>query len=211
MTANKRLPNRLRNDILLHLDTSRDVKERMKKSCAGDIGRAAQLVAGTLAKGNKILLCGNGGSAADSQHLAAEFIVRLTADRDRPSLPAIALTTDTSILTAAMNDLGGESIFARQVEGLGKKGDVLIAFTTSGNSPNIIRAMETAKKLGLHVIGFLGGSGGNARSLCDIPIVIPSTVTHFIQEGHIAAEHILCKLTESLLFGALPEKNKKPK
>ena len=209
MTKDKKLSLKLRNDILLYLGTARDIRERMENACAADIEKAALLVAAALAKGNKILLCGNGGSAADSQHIAAEFIVRLSAERNRISHPAIALTTDTSILTAALNDLGGESIFARQVEGLGKKGDILIAFTTSGNSPNVIKAMEIARKMKLHIIGFLGGTGGKAKSRCDVSIVVPSAVTHFIQEGHISAGHILCQLTEYLLFDASPSERKK--
>ena len=196
----RELTAKLRNDILVHLETGRTVKEDMMKSCVDDIERAARLIAKTLAKGKKILLCGNGGSAADSQHIAAEFIVRLTSERNRRSLPAIALTTDTSVLTAAANDLGADSIFSRQVEGLGSKGDILIAFTTSGNSPNILKAMETAQAAEMNVIGFLGGSGGKAKKRCDTAIVIPTAITHFIQEGHIAAGHILCKLVEYLLF-----------
>lgn len=209
MKKDKKLSKKLRKDILCYLGTAREVRERMEHACVADIEKAALLAASALAKGNKILLCGNGGSAADSQHIAAEFIVRLSADRNRISLPAIALTTDTSVLTASLNDMGAESIFARQVEGLGKKGDILIAFTTSGNSPNVIRAIETAKERKLHVVGFLGGTGGTAGSLCDIRIVIPSTVTHFIQEGHISAGHLLCQLTEYLLFDAAPKKGKK--
>ena len=207
----QRLSRMLRTEIKKYLSESIDTKARMLKTCIPDIEKGAMLIAASLVNGNKILLCGNGGSAADAQHLAAEFIVRLTAKRERPSLPAIALTTDTSILTACANDYGFDDVFARQVEGLGMKGDVLIGITTSGNSPNVIKAMNAGKKHGLKIIGLLGGSGGNALPHCDVPIIIPAEITHFVQEGHLAVEHLLCSLTESIMFDRLSTKSAKSK
>lgn len=147
-----------------------------------------------LQDGKKILLCGNGGSAADSQHIAAEIVGRF--QKEREGMAAIALTTDTSILTAVGNDYGYEHIFSRQVSALGNQGDVLIAYSTSGNSENVIRAVEAAKRNRLHTIGFLGGNGGKLRQLCDISLVIPEKTTARIQEMHLLAGHILCELLE---------------
>ncbi len=148
----------------------------------------------------KILLAGNGGSAADSQHIAAELVSRL--NYDRPGLAAIALTTDTSALTAIGNDYGFERAFARQVEAVGQAGDVLIAISTSGNSPNILAALEAAKKAGIKTIGFTGKSGGKMAPLCDIAIKIPSPCTPNVQECHIMLGHIVCQIIEDTIFGA---------
>ncbi|MBI1978136.1 MAG: D-sedoheptulose 7-phosphate isomerase [Candidatus Omnitrophica bacterium] len=148
--------------------------------------------------GDKILLCGNGGSAADAQHIAAEFIGRFK--RERKSLPAIALTTDTSILTALGNDYSYEAIFARQVEGLGVRGDVLIALSTSGNSKNVLGAAKKAKELGLIVIGFTGKNGGNLKQLCDLTFFANSDQTPHIQEMHITALHAVSEAVEDVLF-----------
>jgi len=150
--------------------------------------------------GNKILLCGNGGSAADAQHLAAELLIRLRPDVTRQTLPAIALAMDTSTLTACGNDLGFEVIFERMVEALGKKGDVLIGITTSGKSPNVLKALTKAKELGIVTVGFLGGSGGPALPLCDFSFTAPTTVTGRIQELHITAGHIVMELVEDYLI-----------
>src|SRR5713101_561862 len=144
--------------------------------------------------GGKLLLCGNGGSAADAQHLATECMVRLEAERE--PLPAIALTTDTSLLTAAGNDHGFETIFARQVAGLGRPGDVLLAISTSGNSPNVVRAVEEAHRRGLHTLGLLGRDGGRLKELVHIALVVPSSNTQRIQEVHITVGHILCGALE---------------
>ena len=160
------------------------------------IGR---LTADAMRRGHMLLVAGNGGSAADSQHLVAEFVARLTVDR--PALRAIALTTDSSILTAAGNDYGFDQVFARQVEALGQAGDVFLGISTSGNSRNVIAALQQAKKLGLHTIGFTGNGGGAMRELCDFNIVIPSEVTMNIQESHLALEHIFCMLVERYTFG----------
>jgi D-sedoheptulose 7-phosphate isomerase len=150
--------------------------------------------------GNKILLCGNGGSAADAQHLAAELLIRLRPDVTRQTLPAIALAMDTSTLTACGNDLGFEVIFERMVEALGNKGDVLIGITTSGKSPNVLKALTKAKELGLVTVGFLGGNGGPALPLCDFSFIAPTTVTGRIQELHITAGHIVMELVEDYLI-----------
>ncbi len=150
--------------------------------------------------GHKLLLCGNGGSAADSQHIAAEFVVRF--HRERRSLPAIALTTDTSILTAIANDYRYEEVFARQVEGLGSKGDILIALSTSGNSKNVIEAAKKAKSAGLSVIGFTGALGGRLKNHCDYCFRAQSKKTPHIQEVHITALHAISEVAEAVLFGS---------
>ena len=152
--------------------------------------------------GNKILLCGNGGSAADAQHLAAELLIRLRPDVTRQTLPAIALAMDTSTLTACGNDLGFEVIFERMVEALGNKGDVLIGITTSGKSPNVLKALTKAKELGIVTVGFLGGSGGPALPLCDFSFIdFAFSVHHLkIQELHITAGHIVMELVEDYLI-----------
>jgi D-sedoheptulose 7-phosphate isomerase len=160
----------------------------------GDIEQCAEIIFETFLSGNKILLCGNGGSAADAQHIAAEFVGRY--ETERTALPAIALTTDTSALTALSNDYGFERIFARQVEALARPGDLLIAISTSGNSPNVISAVMTARKIGCKVIGLTGTSGKKLASLCDACILIPATRTARIQEAHIAVGHIWCELID---------------
>jgi len=147
-----------------------------------------------LKRGNKILLCGNGGSAADAQHVAAEIVGRYT--RERKGWPAIALTTDTSILTAVGNDYGYERIFSRQVEALGIKGDVVVGISTSGNSPNVLLAFEMAKTCGCETIGFTGGSGGKMREACDLCFVAPAVKTPNIQELHLVVWHAVCDLVE---------------
>lgn len=155
---------------------------------------AAELVKACFDNGGKLLICGNGGSAADAQHIACELQVKL--DHERKALPAVALTTNSSILTAAANDFGFGIAFSRQVEALGRSRDVLWAISTSGNSPNIIEALKVAKSAGIDTIGFLGGDGGEALALCDLAIVADSNVTQKIQEAHITAAHILCGLIE---------------
>ncbi|WP_158945124.1 SIS domain-containing protein [Granulicella sp. S190] len=159
----------------------------------------AQLTANAMQSGHKLLVAGNGGSAADAQHLVAEFVVRLTVDR--PALRAIALTTDTSILTAAGNDYGFDHLFSRQLEALGQPGDIFLGISTSGNSKNIVKALHTAKKIGITTVGFTGNDGGTMRPLCDYNIVIPSAITMNIQESHLALEHIFCMLVERFTFG----------
>jgi len=158
-----------------------------------------KLTADSLRAGGKLLVAGNGGSAADSQHLVAEFVARLTVDR--PALRAVALTTDSSILTAIGNDWAFESIFSRQIEALALPGDVFLGISTSGNSKNIVKALHAAKKIGVHTIGFTGNGGGQMRSLCDYNVIIPSDTTMNIQESHLALEHIFCMLVERYTFG----------
>ena len=148
----------------------------------------------SLQSGNKILFCGNGGSAADAQHLAAELVGRFK--KERRSLAAVALTTDTSILTAVANDYGYEEVFARQVEGIGRSGDVFIGISTSGNSPNVVKAAEVARDTGMHTVAFTGEGGGKLAEICDVCLDIPSDVTARIQEMHILAGHMLCELIE---------------
>ena len=154
----------------------------------------------SIENGNKILLCGNGGSAADAQHLAAELLIRLRPEITRQTLPAIALALDSSTLTACGNDLGFEVIFERMVEALGNKGDVLIGITTSGKSPNVLKALAKAKELGITTVGLLGGTGGPALELCDYSFMAPTKVTGRIQELHITAGHIIMELVEDHLI-----------
>jgi len=181
------------------LSASAALKLKMKENLGEAIIAAAEKVAAAIKRGNKILFCGNGGSAADCQHLATEFVVRLKAGDDREAYPAIALTTDTSLLTASANDFGFENIFVRQIEAVGRKGDVLIAISTSGNSENIVRATQLAKKSGIEVIGLLGQSGGRLLPLVDLPLLVPSHEVTRIQEGHITLGHIICELVEKII------------
>lgn len=183
------------------LNESSETKLKIKEQCFDDIIKAIDFLVECYKSGNKLLLCGNGGSAADCQHIATEMMIRLSHHINRPALPAIALTTDTSNITAGGNDIGFENVFARNVQGLGNKGDILLAISTSGNSPNIIKAVEMAQKKGMKVIGLLGGSGGKLKALVDLPIVIPSNNTQRIQEGHITIAHIICELVEDKLYG----------
>ena len=181
--------------ITEHLHRSADAKLRTAAACGETIRRAADLVAAAFNAGHKLLICGNGGSAADAQHMAAELVVRLTGDFVRPGLPAIALTTDTSVLTAYANDFDFDGVFARQVQALGRPGDVLLGISTSGNSRNIVRAVEAARAAGMSVIA-LTGSRGSLQTLADVAVAVPETVTAHIQEVHLAVEHILCHLIE---------------
>lgn len=163
-----------------------------------DIEKAAEAVISALKAGNKILICGNGGSAADAQHLAAELIGRFEKERD--ALPAIALSTDTSILTAVGNDYGYETIFSRQVAGLGQSGDLLIGISTSGDSGNVIRAVETAKERDMRTIGLVGGNGGKLKDAVDIPVVVPHNRTARIQEVHLFIYHYWALRVETKFF-----------
>jgi len=187
--------DQLKNRVRLHLNESAEIKRQVAEVCLESILAAAVLLEKAFRSGGKVLLCGNGGSAADCQHLAAEFVNRLTKSFERPALPAIALTTDTSFLTAYTNDYGVEGLFARQIQALGKKGDVLIGISTSGNSANIIQAVKTAKIMGIHTIALMGTSG-KLMELADVAIAVPSNKIQYIQESHITIEHILCMLVE---------------
>lgn len=162
------------------------------------INQAAEYCIEAFRKGNKVLFCGNGGSASDSQHLAAELVCKYK--KERAALNAIALVTNTSVLTAAANDLAFDYIFERQVEALGKPGDVLFAITTSGKSINVIRAVERAKELGLKTIALTGATGGSVKYKADITIQVPSEITNNIQEMHIAIGHIICDIIEKEMF-----------
>lgn len=186
------------NDSLIE---SSETKLKIKDQLSNEIIKAVDLLVASYKDGNKLLLCGNGGSAADCQHIATEFMIRLSHHIERPALPAIALTTDSSNLTAGGNDIGFENVFARNIQGLGVLGDVLLVISTSGNSPNIIKAVEVAQAKGMKVIGLLGGSGGKLKSMVDLPIVVPSSNTQRIQEGHITIAHIICELVEYKLYG----------
>ena len=168
-------------------------------SIADTIARVSELTAASMKAGGKLLVAGNGGSAADAQHLAAEFVGRLVVNR--PALRAIALTTDTSILTAVGNDFSFDHVIERQVEALGLPGDIFLGISTSGSSRNILKAAHLAKKMGLTTVGFTGNDGGALAKSCDLSIVVPSTETMNIQEAHLALEHIFCMLVELCYFG----------
>lgn len=180
----------INNELLSH----REVLDTVLDTLKGDIAKASKLIVSTLKTGNKILLLGNGGSAGDAQHIAAELTGRYKTERR--GLPAIALTTDTSALTAIGNDYGFDRIFDRQVEALGREGDLLIAISTSGKSMNVINAITFGKDIGMPSIGLSGKGGGKMKNLCDINIIIPSDDTARIQEMHILVGHILCGIVD---------------
>lgn len=189
-----------RQEIINRLRESSDIKNTMIVACVEDIEKAAEMMIKTVQNGNKILWCGNGGSAADAQHMAAELMGGL-ASHNRPAIQSIALTTDTSFITAWANDINFDSIFSRQIEGLGQTGDVLIAISTSGNSKNVIKAVEACKVKGIAVIVLTGKTGGVLKDMGDVTISIPSNDTQRIQEGHLLAEHIFCELVEKSVTG----------
>lgn len=173
------------------------VKQETLKKNAQNIAVASQMIIDAFRAGNKVFFCGNGGSAADSQHIAAEFVGRF--QKERSAWPAIALTVDTSALTALGNDYSFDIVFSRQLEALGKKGDVLIGISTSGNSKNVLKALETARTMGIKTIGVTGGSGGGMLSLCDISLVASSPKTARIQEAHLVMFHTICEIVENTL------------
>ena len=183
-----------------YLDEAAGTLRAVVEQCLDDIVAAAAILVASLELGGKLLICGNGGSAADAQHLATEFMSTLTVDNPRPSIPAVALTTDTSLLTAIANDFGVDGMFARQVESLGREGDVLIAISTSGNSRNVVRAAEEARARGLRVVALTGASGGALAPAADAAIRVPSAVTAHIQESHLALEQLLASLVEDALY-----------
>jgi len=168
-------------------------------SLADSVTRAAQIISDAMKRGNKLIVAGNGGSAADSQHLVAEFVSRLTVDR--PALPAIALTTDTSILTAIGNDYSYENVFERQIEAIGRAGDVFLGISTSGNAKNILKALRICAQKDITTVGYIGNEGGAMKPLCNISVIVPSKVTMHIQECQLALEHILCMMVERFYFG----------
>lgn len=183
------------------LAESAAVKRQIFEQCADKVLAAVDVIIRALNADRKILLCGNGGSAADAQHLAAEFVIRMNPKITRPGIAAIALTTDTSMLTAGANDIGYDNVFARAVEALGREGDVLIALSTSGRSESVNRAVRTAASRRMATIGLLGKGGGETASLVDVPIVVPSDNTQRIQEGHITIGHAIVGLVEREMYG----------
>ncbi len=184
------------------LESSAQTKRTMIQACSRDLIAAADLISQAMQSGGKLLLCGNGGSAADSQHIATEFVVRLSAHTDRAALPALALTTDTSTLTAAANDYGFDRVFSRQIEALGRPGDVLIAISTSGSSRNVVEAARAARDRGIPVIAMLGAEKREIGELATLCIQIPAADSQRVQEGHITAGHILVQLVENRLTAA---------
>lgn len=194
LTANQALEK-----IQIHLAESAAVKQRIAQTMGPEILRAANLLVESLGAGHKLLLCGNGGSAADCQHMAAELVSKMSRDLERPGLPVLALTTDCSFLTAYANDYGYEGVFSRQVTAFGRSGDVLLGISTSGNSRNVIEGIHSARSLGMKVIT-LTGAGGAMAPLADVSLCVPCTDTQYIQEAHLAVEHLLCYIVEHSLF-----------
>jgi D-sedoheptulose 7-phosphate isomerase len=193
---------KLRDQFITNsLEESSSTKLRILQKCSSDISKAIDEIIEALNKKKKVLLCGNGGSAADAQHLATEFVIRLSPTIERPALPAIALTTDSSMLTAGANDLGYDNVFTRSIEALGNEGDVLIGISTSGNSESINRAFQKAHERKLVTIGILGKDGGKSKDLVDIAIIVPSEDTQRIQEGQITIGHIIFQEVEQEMFG----------
>ena len=175
-------------------DESAEIKRRFARDHADRIVQVAQLIGGAFQAGHKVLLFGNGGSSTDAAHIAAEFVGRYK--RERAPLPAIALATDIAAITCIANDYGFEELFARQVRAHGQRGDVAVAISTSGNSPNVLKGVEAAKALGLTTIAWTGGTGGKLAGMVDYAFVVPSTLTARIQESHITLGHVLCELIE---------------
>jgi D-sedoheptulose 7-phosphate isomerase len=173
------------------------VAQRVADSMAPDLDRALAMVRETVARGGTLFFCGNGGSAADAQHIATEYVVRYT--RNRGAYPAVALTTDTSLLTAAGNDFGFDEIFARQVDALAKRSDLLVIHSTSGNSPNVLRAAEAARAKGVRVLAFTARDGGKLRAIADHSVIIPTPRTDRAQELHLCIEHLICDFVEQVM------------
>lgn len=182
-----------------HFLQSADVKRRTLEASLEEIIEATRLIVACYRADHKVMICGNGGSAADAQHMAAEFVNRLRADLDRPGLPALALTTDTSFLTSYANDVGYEGVFERQVSTLGRADDVLIAISTSGRSRNVILAVEAANRIGIRTIGLIG-EGGVLSTAVDVAIVVPSRDTQYVQEALLTVEHVICATVENAMF-----------
>lgn len=196
------IPDNFEDRINEMVTESFDVKCRFFGFAAPDIARAARMIVQAMRIGGKLLLFGNGGSAADAQHIAAELAFKM--DRHRPALPALALTTDTSLLTAISNDSSFQYVFSRQLAAVGRAGDIALGISTSGNSPNIIEAFRQARRMGISSIGLLGGEdGGRAAALVDLPLIVPTRNTPRVQEVHIEIGHILCQLIEEAMFPQL--------
>ena len=191
----------INNKVVQTFEDSISVKQQIIDNGSYEVlMEAGDIITESISSGGKLLLCGNGGSAADAQHLAAEFLVRLTSDVNRQSIPALALAQDTSTLTACINDYGPDDIFKRVFSSLSSTGDTLLAITTSGNSKNIIETLKLAKERGIFSLGFLGNGGGEALSYCDLAFVVPSKITGRIQESHITAGHALLQYIEDSLL-----------
>ena len=184
--------------VVRELEESARIKKLVAKELAEEIVEASRWIIGAFKAGGKVLLFGNGGSAADAQHIATELICRFK--KERKALPALALSTNSSLVTAQANDLGFETIFARQIEAWAKKEDIAIAISTSGNSPNILAGAKKAKEFGLRTIGFIGKGGGKLRDLVDLALIVPSDDVPRIQEAHISIAHSICHLVEEELF-----------
>jgi len=182
------------------LNASAELKRKIFETCNDRIMKAVDILISAFNQRKKLLFCGNGGSAADSQHLATEFVIRMNPTIKRPAIPAIALSTDSSMLTAGANDIGYDNVFARAVEALGNQGDVLVGISTSGKSESVNRAITMAKSKGMVTIGLLGRDGGSTKDLVDLAIIVPSNDTQRIQEGHITIGHILCALVEREMY-----------
>ncbi len=192
--------NSKRELIVDTINESIEVKKLVIEQCLDSIEQTSQILIDAIRRGGKILFCGNGGSAADAQHLAAELVIRYRGSVNRKAIPAIALTVDPSIMTAGANDIGYDNIFAREVEAYARENDVLVGITTSGNSPNVLNAVKQAQSMGIKTIGLLGGSGGTILNECTASVLIPSKVTARVQESHIMTGHIWCDMIERALF-----------
>ena len=191
----------IKNKVKLTFEDSISVKKQILDEKSYEVLlEAGDVVSNSISNGGKLLLCGNGGSAADAQHLAAEFLIRLTSDVNRESIPALSLAQDTSTLTACINDYGSDNVFKRVFSALSAEGDTLLAITTSGNSKNIIETLKLAKERGIYSLGFLGNGGGEALQYCDSVFIVPSKVTARIQESHITAGHALLQYVEDSLL-----------
>tara|TARA_B100001287_G_C22408694_1_gene401389 strand:- start:33 stop:644 length:612 start_codon:yes stop_codon:yes gene_type:complete len=191
----------IKNKVKLAFQESISVKEKIIGNKSYKVLlEAGDIISSSISNGGKLLLCGNGGSAADAQHLAAEFLIRLTSDVNRESIPALSLAQDTSTLTACINDYGSDEVFKRVFSALSSEGDILLVITTSGNSKNVIETLKLAKERGIYSLGFLGNGGGKALIYCDSAFIVPSNVTARIQESHITAGHALLQYVEDLLL-----------
>ena len=188
----------MENKIRAMAEESLEAKRRFFDQSSAEVARAAEVIVASMRAGGKLLIFGNGGSAADAQHIAAELAFKM--GRERQALAAIALTTDTSLLTAISNDRHFDFVFARQVQAIGRKGDVALAISTSGNSPNVIAAVEQARAMELSTIGLLGADGGKVAALVDLALIVPHAETPRIQEVHITISHIICQLVEDELW-----------
>jgi len=192
----------MENIIAKALKESLEVKEDFIKKNTSKLIHLAECISRAFENAGKLMICGNGGSAADAQHLAAEFVNRFQSER--PPLPALALTTDTSIITSVANDYRYEEVFSKQIKALGFKGDILLGLSTSGKSGNILSAIRTARERGLYTAGFIGGDGGEMLKLVDLALVVENSQTPRIQEAHIMAGHLVCELVEHILFQKEP-------